>query len=67
MVSSVASTACYWQIVWNIVGGKPTELPLRQAASEADFAPEALYELQTEAELTPSDVPEADAVVAVVG
>jgi len=35
--------------------------------NKADFAPEALYELQTEAELTPSDVPEADAVVAVVG
>ena len=32
MVSSVASAACYWQIVWNIVGGKPTELPLRQTA-----------------------------------
>ena len=34
--------------------------------NEADFAPEALYELQAEGDPTPSDVPEPDSVVAVM-
>ena len=34
--------------------------------NEADFAPEALYELQAEEEPTPSDVSEPDSVVAVM-
>jgi hypothetical protein len=32
IADSGASVACYWRIVRKIVGGKSTEIPLRQAA-----------------------------------